>query len=136
MSSVIPDSVRRVVARRADYRCEYCLVREFDSFLPFQIDHIASQKHGGGSELENLAYACPHCNQHKGTDLATFLDDYNDIVPLFNPRLQNWGDHFEIDEGIISSKTKIGLATIKTLKLNQPERLMQRQILMEIGRYP
>lgn len=132
----ISDALRYQIAERAGYRCEYCLVAEIDSFLPFQIDHIISQKHGGGDELENLAYACPHCNQYKGTDLSTFLDAYHDIVPLFNPRLQDWGEHFYINEGEIFAKTRIGLATIKTLKFNQSERLMQRQILMEIGRYP
>lgn len=136
MSFYIPESLRLIIAERSNYRCEYCLVHEADSFLPFQIDHIISLKHGGRNELENLAYACPHCNQHKGTDLTTFLEDYNDIVSFFNPRIHHWSEHFEIDQGAIKAKSRIGLATVKMLKFNQSERLTHRQILIEMGRYP
>lgn len=136
MSTGLPGSLRRLVAERANFRCEYCLVYEVDSFLPFQVDHIVSQKHGGSDEPENLAYACPHCNQHKGTDLTTFLDTYEDIVSLFHPKLHDWWEHFEMNDGEIIAKTRRALATIKVLKLNQAERLMHRQILAEIGHYP
>lgn len=40
--------IRRFVAQRADYRCEYCRFREDDLFLSFEVDHIISVKHGGG----------------------------------------------------------------------------------------
>jgi 5-methylcytosine-specific restriction endonuclease McrA len=132
----IPNSLREKVAERAEFRCEYCRVHEDDSFLPFEIDHIISLKHGGGNEERNLAYACPHCNQHKGTDLTTFLESYQDIVPLFNPRIHKWSDHFDVEEGQILPKTKIAEATIKLLRFNDPERVVIRQILMEIGLYP
>ena len=91
-----------------DSRCEYCRMHESDSFLPFEIDHITSLKHGGGHEPENLAYACPHCNQNKGTDLTTFLKSYEDIVAIFNPREQHWFEHFAVEEGEILAKTRIG----------------------------
>lgn len=136
MNAAISDLLRKSVAQRAGYCCEYCKVSEEDSFLAFQIDHIISQKHGGGNELENLAYACPHCNQYKGTDLTTFLDSYQDIVSLFNPRIHHWFEHFDIEYGAIIGKTKIGHATVKLLKFNQLERLMHRQLLTEMGRYP
>lgn len=51
--------IRRKVKERAKSRCEYCRIHEGDSFLTFEVEHIISQKHGGGDELENLAYACP-----------------------------------------------------------------------------
>jgi 5-methylcytosine-specific restriction endonuclease McrA len=74
MKRRVPRIVRQQIAERAGYRCEYCRVREEDSFLPFEIDHIVSLKHGGGNEDGNLAFACPHCNQYKGTDLVTYLE--------------------------------------------------------------
>ena len=86
MKRRIPEAVRQFVAQRAGYRCEYCRVHQDDLFIAFEIDHIAGIKHGGGDEPDNLAFACPHCNQHKGSDLTTFLDSYEDIVALFNPR--------------------------------------------------
>lgn len=73
-------------------------------FLSFELDHIIPIKHGGNSDLENLAYACPHCSQHKGSDFATISK--NEIVMLFNPRKEVWVEHFEIVEGHIASKTK------------------------------
>ncbi|MEM9888944.1 MAG: HNH endonuclease [Bacteroidota bacterium] len=136
MSRYISKEIRVKVSEKANFRCEYCKVHEEDSFLPFQIEHIVSLKHGGGSELENLALACPHCNQNKGTDLTTFLESYQDIVPLYHPRLQVWFDRFQVEEGEIIAQTRIAAATIKLLKLNEAERLIQRRLLMKIGRWP
>ncbi|MEI6882781.1 MAG: HNH endonuclease signature motif containing protein [Bacteroidota bacterium] len=136
MSTYIPEPIRRLVAERAGFRCEYCRVRQADSFLAFEIDHIVSQKHGGGSEIENLAYACPHCNAHKGSDLTTFLDSYDDIIPIFNPRTQRWTDHFLPENGLIIELTRIGKGTIKLLQINDPDRIIQRALLEEAGCWP
>ena len=136
MKHRLPNSLRRDVADRACFRCEYCLVQEEDLFLPFEVDHIISRKHGGGNEFGNLAFACPHCNQYKGSDLTTFLDAYDDIVSLFNPRKDIWSEHFSVSEGEIIPLTRIGAATVKLLQFNGPERLLHRQILMRSGHYP
>ena len=136
MSRYISKTLKKEVAERASRRCEYCKVHEDDSFLPFEIDHIISLKHGGGNEEANLAFACPHCNQHKGTDLTTFLESYQDIVSLFNPRLHAWSAHFEAKDGEILPLTRIGEATVKLLRFNEPERLIIRKILMEVGTWP
>lgn len=136
MKHRISRKLKRQISERAQLRCEYCRVHEHDSFLPFEIDHIVSVKHGGGNELSNLAYACPHCNQHKGTDLTTFLENYSDVATLFNPRTHHWNEHFLIENGEIISLTRTGQATVKLLRFNEPERLIFRQALAAIGRYP
>ncbi len=136
MNRYIPKAIRNQVARCAQNRCEYGSVHGDDSFLPFEIDHIISLKHGGGNEIENLAFACPHCNQKKGSDLTTFLKSYDDIVGLFNPRIHSWSKHFQVEEGEIIPQTRIAEATVKLLKLNEPERIIHRKILMEIDCYP
>jgi len=129
--------IRRKVSNRAEDRCEYCKIHERDSYLTFEVEHIVSQKHGGGDELENLAFACPHCNQHKGTDLTTFLTSYEDIVRIFHPRKHDWFEFFSFeDSGEILPKNRIAEATIKLLKLNEFERIIIRKILIEAGRYP
>ena len=66
MSSLISAALRRQVAERADYICEYCLLHEEDGFYAFEVDHIISRKHGGASDPANLAFACPVCNRRKG----------------------------------------------------------------------
>lgn len=78
--------MRLEIAKRAENCCEYCRIHEDDMFIRFEIDHIIVNKHGGGNEIENLVYTCPHFNQHKGSDLTTFIDSYNDIVILYNLR--------------------------------------------------
>jgi hypothetical protein len=90
----------------------------------------------GGNEIDNLAYACPHCNQHKGTDLVTFVDNYNDIVSLFNPRINIWSEHFSTSNGEIIPITKTGKATIKLLKMNDVDLIILRALLSELERFP
>lgn len=132
----ISESMRRQVAERAEYRCEYCLIPEKFLASIFHVDHIRSQKHKGKTILTNLAYACPHCNQNKGSDIATFVDDENElIIRFFNPRKDVWHNHFEINNGEILSKSLIGKATISILDFNQIERIMLRQALISIGQY-
>lgn len=58
MSSYIPAKLRRQVAERAHFCCEYCLSFEGLSYIKFQIEHIISLKHGGLTVLSNLAYSC------------------------------------------------------------------------------
>ena len=127
---------KKQVIERANSTCEYCRLNQVYAYLPFQIEHIIAIKHGGGSELANLALACPHCNNHKGSDLTTFLDTYDNIVSLYNPRKELWSNHFETTEGMIHPLTDVGRATIKLLKLNEPERLAIRKILASAGLYP
>jgi HNH endonuclease len=137
MRERISDPIRRQVAERAECRCEYCLMPEQFLASIFHIDHIRSRKHGGKTILINLAYSCPHCNQNKGSDIATFIDDKNELtIRFFNPRTDVWQDHFEIHEGKILHKTPIGKATTTILDFNQPERTMLRQALIAIGQYP
>src|SRR5437899_1311035 len=49
----------RKVWKRAGDRCEYCLIPQSAFPLPFQIDHILAEKHGGETIEDNLALACP-----------------------------------------------------------------------------
>jgi hypothetical protein len=136
MSKNIPDVLRREVATRAGYRCEYCKRPEVDSFIRYQADHIISRKHNGRTELDNLAHTCPVCNNAKGTDLATILEDEEKLIRLFHPRKDSWFDHFEVINGEILGKTEIGVATVKLLKLNQLERVLERLDLIEAGLFP
>ncbi|WP_353482803.1 HNH endonuclease signature motif containing protein [Haliscomenobacter sp.] len=137
MSKKIPDILRRQVAIRANYRCEYCRRPEVDSFIRYQSDHIISRKHGGKTELENLAHTCPTCNNAKGSDIATILENENELIRFFNPRRDTWDDHFEVSiQGEINPKTEIATATIKILKLNEINRILERVDLIEAGLFP
>ena len=63
--------------------------------LPHEPDHIRSQKHGGPTTLENLCWACAQCNNFKGSDVSCYDPTTNELVPVFNPRLSAWSEHFE-----------------------------------------
>ncbi|MCF8247160.1 MAG: HNH endonuclease [Saprospiraceae bacterium] len=136
MSRSIPEILRAEVAKRAGHRCEYCRRPESDSFIRFQSDHILSRKHGGKTTLQNLAFACPACNNCKGTDFGTVLRDEEIIIRIFNPRKQGWFEHFEVLEGEIIAKSEVGEATIKILKLNEISRILERLDLIAAGIYP
>jgi hypothetical protein len=128
--------LRRLVAQRADDRCEYCRVHQEDSFLRFHIDHVVAVKHGGTNAPENLALACSQCNHHKGSDLSTTLTSNKDIAILYNPREDAWEAHFFVRDGSLHSNTRAGLATIKLLQINDPDRVLQRALLQAAGRWP
>jgi HNH endonuclease len=128
--------LRAEAASRAGFRCEYCLIHEDDAGFPHQADHIMSVKHGGATHSTNLAYACVLCNRHKGSDIASIDPGSGELVKLFNPRLDNWSDHFQVDAGWIIPISKCGEATTRLLRLNAPERMAERRMLQALGRYP
>jgi 5-methylcytosine-specific restriction endonuclease McrA len=136
MSKNIPETLRRAVAIRANYCCEYCRRPEMDGFIRYQSDHIISRKHGGKTVLENLAHTCPICNNCKGSDLSTVLGVADKLIRLFHPRKDHWFDHFKVEDGLILPKTEVGEATIKLLKFNEVNRILERLDLIEAGLFP
>lgn len=136
MAPLIDERLRRLVAKRARYRCEYCLIYEEDSFSKHQIDHIISRKHGGSSEKGNLAFACVRCNAWKGTDIAAVDQPSGELVRLFHPRRDRWALHFRLEGIIIDPLTAQGRVTARLLRLNIDQRIVERRLLSSIGRYP
>ncbi len=128
--------IRRLVAERAKYRCEYCLIHEDDTFFGCEIDHIISKKHGGSNNLDNLAYACLFCNRHKGTDVGSINKESNRLTRFFNPRKDRWEKHFQMDGPVIIPLTAIGEVTVRLFGFNDQERLLERKALLAIGIYP
>ncbi|XYI03532.1 HNH endonuclease [Sorangium sp. So ce1128] len=51
-------SLVALVTQRANAVCEYCQLPQSLSSIPFEIDHIIAQKHGGVTVPENLGFAC------------------------------------------------------------------------------
>ena len=127
--------LRRLVADRAAYLCEYCLYPEVEG-LSCQVDHIISVKHGGATTADNLCYACIFCNLQKGTDLGSINWQTGELVRFFNPRRDFWGEHFRLDEAVIQHQTDIGEVTARILDFNGDERILERQTLIASGQYP
>ncbi len=93
--------VRRLVAKRADDLCEYCLISEHDTILGCAIDHIISIKHGGSSNIDNLAYCCVYCNRFKGSDIGSIILEKKEFVRFYHPRWDNWREHFKLNDSTI-----------------------------------
>lgn len=136
MSDSISREMREAVAKRAGGVCEYCLMSEEDGYFRFQIEHIVSRKHGGASELENLAFACVFCNRHKGSDIASLSPDGKQLVPLYNPRIDRWSEHFRLEGVLVKPLTPGGEATVRILKINHDDQVLERITLHRQGRYP
>ena len=125
-----------MVRERAGERCEYCLYAQEASFLAFEVEHIIAEKHGGATTADNLALACPHCNRFKGTDLGSLDPETGQLTPFFNPRTQQWTKHFRLDGAWIAPLTPEGRVTVAILQLNHPDRILERQRLIQAGEYP
>jgi HNH endonuclease len=133
----ISQELRRLVAQRANNLCEYCLVAEIHRSSRYQIDHIISEKHGGSTIAENLCYSCIYCNLQKGSDLGSINWDIGGIVRFYNPRRDFWGENFRLnEEAKIEPITDVGEVTVRIFDFNNNERIVERQALMEVGRYP
>jgi hypothetical protein len=136
MPSYINEELRRLVALRAEHLCEYCLIHEEDTFYGCEVDHIISLKHGGPTEAENLAYACAICNRQKGSDIGSIERGTGEFSRFFNPRIDRWDEHFRLEETMIQPQTRIGEVTARILGFNHSDRLLERQTLIAVGRYP
>lgn len=109
---------RRLVHERAGYLCEYCQTSQHITAQAMHVDHIDPS---GGDVLDNLCLACGNCNLSKAHAISALDPATNDEVPLFNPRVQLWSEHFEWihDSTIHNGRTSIGRATVERLKINQ-----------------
>ena len=136
MSNDISPETRQIVASRANFVCEYCLIAEEDAYFRFQVEHIISRKHGGSSELENLALACVLCNRYKGSDIASLTPETGGLVRFYNPRIDHWSEHFRLNGVIIEPLTEIGEATIRILQMNHDDQILEREVLSRRRRYP
>ncbi|TAK45072.1 MAG: HNH endonuclease [Saprospiraceae bacterium] len=129
---------RSRVKIRANYCCEYCKSQENLSSSPFSIDHIIPLAKNGSNDLDNLALACPGCNNHKFTHTEALDPVSGEIVPLFHPRQQEWAQHFKwsSDYSTMIGLTPTGRVTIIRLKLNRDYLVNLRKALFLTGQQP
>ncbi len=126
------------VAERANHRCEYCQAPELVFNFPFEIEHIQPLSRQGSHELDNLALACRSCNLRKGNRVSGYCQDSEDEVRFFNPRLDQWTEHFKIDStsGRITGISDIGRVTVNALDMNSPSQLKARQLWIRLNLFP
>ncbi len=132
MGSDVSAAMRRAVVERAQGMCEYCQLHQDFSTSTHEVDHVIATKHGGETELENLALSCFPCNRHKGSDLTSFDLQTGELVRLFDPRAQLWSEHFELVQGRIEGLTATGRTTAHLLKVNAPSAVRNRRLWEQV----
>jgi len=135
----IPVDTERRVRAAARNRCGYCLSPQHLVMARLEIEHIMPLAKGGGNDESNLWLACPICNGYK-SDKTTGVDpESGEAVPLFNPRIQTWSEHFRWSEDglCIIGLTPIGRATVAALHLSDdPDALEVRSYWVSAGWHP
>jgi len=116
----IPIEIDHRIRQVARNRCGYCLSPQHLVMARLEIEHIIPISKGGSDEESNLWLACPLCNRYKGDKTSSLDTETGEIVPLFNPRLQIWSEHFRwTQDGLrIVGLTPIGRATVTALHLS------------------
>ena len=135
----IPTQVSRRIRELARNRCGYCLSPQHLVMAKLEIEHIFPFAKGGSGDESNLWLCCPICNRHKSDKVEVIDPQSGKLEPLFNPRLQNWLEHFEWIEGglRIAGKTPTGRATVSALQLSHdPDALMVRSYWIQVGWHP
>jgi hypothetical protein len=104
--------------------------------LGCQVEHIIAEKHDGPTAADNLAYACTFCNRAKGTDIGSIFALTGEYTRFYHPRSDLWRDHFVLRGTRIEPLSAIGEVTARLLQFNHRDRLLERDALAAIGRYP
>jgi hypothetical protein len=127
-----------MVRERAAGICEYCRLPDLFSSSPFVCEHILPRVKGESDDPSMLAWACPSCNNHKYTKTHARDPRTGKLVPLFNPRCQQWSKHSRWSDDSLSiiGLTATGRATVEELNLNRIQLINLRRALIAIGEHP
>lgn len=134
----ISEEIRARVRAQAGDRCGYCLSLQKYVLGILEIDHIIPKAVGGSDDEENLWLACSLCNNYKGTQTYGFDLVTKTNIQLFNPRIQQWSEHFIWnEEGTeIIGITACGRVTVVALKLNNNIAITVRRQWVSAGWHP
>jgi hypothetical protein len=129
-------ATRRFVRQRARERCEYChLPQAAQPFVTFHVEHIIAKQYGGSDDPENLCVACALCNSFKGPNLTGIDPATGNVERLFDPRHQDWHEHFELQGPVIVGLTTTGRTTVEVLAMNEGRRVQLRAELIARGEF-
>ena len=126
-------ALERLVRQRAAGRCEYCRLPQAGTRVPLEIDHVIARKHRGRTLAGNLALSCYYCNVYKGPNLTGRDPATGKVTRLYHPRRHKWGYHFRFGGSTLIGRTAIGRTTIDVLRMNHPQLVALRDILIAAG---
>jgi hypothetical protein len=73
--------------------------------------------------------ACIDCNLGKGSNLTGIDPETGQIVPLYNPRREQWSEHFERQGAYIVGRTLTGRVTVRVLNMNSEDQVELRAFI-------
>ncbi len=134
----IPEETKARIRQHAKNRCGYCLSQQENVWDILEIDHIFPLAKGGKDDEENLWLICSSCNSAKYNKIEVFDKETQKNIPLFDPRRQNWHEHFRWskDGTKMRGKTTIGKVTILALDLNKLRFIRVRENWVSAGWHP
>jgi hypothetical protein len=138
-NSYIPAALDRQIRAAANNRCGYCQSPQYLVPVPFHIEHLHPRSQGRSDDETNLWLSCPLCNGHKSDKISGIDPETGQSYPFFNPRTQQWNEHFRWSEdGIrIIGLTPIGRVTVIALHLSDdPLALEARSYWVSAGWHP
>jgi hypothetical protein len=102
------------------------------------VDHLVPRSRGGRHSPDNLGLVCAGCNGRKYAHQTAVDPLSGETVPIFNPRLQSWPEHFawNAEYTEVVGLTPTGRATVVRLDLNRPNLVRYRCILAAQGEHP
>ena len=132
------ESLRDRLLAQAGYRCGYCRRSQRVMGIRLILDHLTPRARGGTDEEANLWPCCQPCNGFKQARTQARDPRSGELVPLFDPRRQRWGEHFAWEDGgrVIVGQTATGRATVAALQLNRVELVMARDLWIAAGWHP
>lgn len=106
--------------------------------IRYHLEHVFPESLGGTDAVDNLALACPTCNYYKSDHLLGIDEAGLARRPLFNPRKDNWEEHFKLDRVTLElkGKTAQGTATVNRRRMNDRMQIEARALWMELDLYP
>lgn len=134
--SYIPGNLRQLIIQEAGSRCEYCRLSQTGQEATFHIDHVLPLTLGGETLFENLALACVSCSLRKAARITANDPQTGIEATLFNPRRENWHEHFKWEGDYLTGLTATGRATVEALKMNRTMALAIRHEQAVQGRHP
>lgn len=136
MSGNVSAELHAAVVAPARNRYEYCGLSQIGQEATFHIDHVVPRAAGGPTNEENLALACVSCSLRKWAKQTALDPETGHETPLFNPRTDIWGEHFQWNEELVDPLTPTGRATVTALAMNRPLIVAIRREEMILGRHP
>ena len=94
----------------------------------------AKVRHDGAlTDREAPIFACFYCHSYHAMEPVGIDPQTREMVTLFQPRRQEWSEHFRWQGATLLGRTPIGQATLQVLCLNHPDAVAVRDSLRREG---